>query len=172
MQLRSTTKFDAVAPFVAIPHNGRTRVRFSVNARTIARRFEGGTASLDDRLYALATLAPIMPLPNWRDEYDELCPRSERRVDHASFHAGFERRALELVSRAPAGDGRSDSLAKAHEIRFAQIRLSRGSHARTQDVFLRTDRGALTARARPLLDVVARATKRTERSSPRRVWSR
>ncbi|GAC1313173.1 MAG: spore photoproduct lyase [Vulcanimicrobiaceae bacterium] len=83
VQLRWTTKFDNVAALVPLAHNGRTRVRFSVNARTIARRFEGGTASLDDRLDALATLArasypvgltiaPIMPLPHWRDEYDEL----------------------------------------------------------------------------------------------------
>lgn len=83
VQLRWTTKFDAVAPFVEIAHNKRTRIRFSVNARTIVRRFEGGTASLDERVAALGTLAragypvgltiaPIMPLPQWRDEYDEL----------------------------------------------------------------------------------------------------
>jgi spore photoproduct lyase len=83
VQLRWTTKFDAVDEFLAIDHRGRTRVRFSVNARTIARNFEGGTASLDDRLDALQmlavagypvglTIAPIMPLPNWRHEYDAL----------------------------------------------------------------------------------------------------
>ncbi len=83
MQLRWTTKFDAVDTFVSLEHRKRTRVRFSVNARTITRRFEGGTATLDERLNALRTLAvagypvgltiaPIMPLPNWRDEYGEL----------------------------------------------------------------------------------------------------
>lgn len=82
-QLRWTTKFDAVDTFVSLEHRKRTRVRFSVNARTITRRFEGGTATLDERLNALRTLAlagypvgltiaPIMPLPNWRDEYGEL----------------------------------------------------------------------------------------------------
>lgn len=83
VQLRWTTKFDDVGAFTAIEHNKRTRVRFSVNARPITRRFEGGTASLDERIAALRTLAragypvgltiaPIMPLPNWREEYDAL----------------------------------------------------------------------------------------------------
>lgn len=83
VQLRWTTKFDAVDDFLTIDHRGRTRVRFSVNARTVTRNFEGGTASLDDRLAALQmlavagypvglTIAPIMPLPNWREEYDAL----------------------------------------------------------------------------------------------------
>lgn len=83
VQLRWTTKFDAVAPFVALDHRGHTRVRFSVNARPITQRFEGGTAPLGDRIRALGTLAragypvgltvaPIMPLPAWRTHYDEL----------------------------------------------------------------------------------------------------
>jgi spore photoproduct lyase len=83
VQLRWTTKFDAVESFLQLDHNKRTRVRFSVNARTITRNFEGGTASLDERLDALQllalegypvglTIAPIMPLPNWRDEYAAL----------------------------------------------------------------------------------------------------
>lgn len=89
VQLRWTTKFDAVDAFVAIDHRRRTRVRFSVNARSITRRFEGGTASLDDRIHALGTLAragypvgltiaPIMPLPDWRSEYEELFALVER----------------------------------------------------------------------------------------------
>lgn len=83
VQLRWTTKFDDVAPFVAIDHRNRTRVRFSVNARPITQRFEGGTASLDERIRALGklaragypvglTVAPIMPLDDWRTHYDEL----------------------------------------------------------------------------------------------------
>ena len=43
MQLRLTTKFAAVDPLLDLPHNGRTRIRFSVNAPR-RRRFEGGTA--------------------------------------------------------------------------------------------------------------------------------
>lgn len=82
VQLRFTTKFDGVEPLLALPHNGRTRIRFSVNARG-AERFEGGTARMPQRLAALRrvalagypvglTVAPIMPLPDWRAEYSAL----------------------------------------------------------------------------------------------------
>ncbi len=89
VQLRWTTKFDAVSGLLGIAHNERTRVRFSVNARDITRRFEGGTASLDDRIGALRrlaragypvglTIAPIMPIPEWRAAYEELLTLVER----------------------------------------------------------------------------------------------
>ncbi len=83
VQLRFTTKFDAVTRLLALPHNGRTRIRFSVNASSVSRDFEGGTASLAQRLKALRsmalagypiglTVAPIMPVQNWQAEYDDL----------------------------------------------------------------------------------------------------
>jgi spore photoproduct lyase len=83
VQLRWTTKFDDVGPFVDLRHQGRTRVRFSVNAQPVTTRLEGGTSRLEDRLGALRrlamagypvglTLAPIMPLPGWQDHYDHL----------------------------------------------------------------------------------------------------
>jgi spore photoproduct lyase len=83
VQLRFTTKFDALDPLLDLPHGGRTRIRFSVNAEPAVRRFEGGTASLAARLQAMRraalagypvglTVAPIMPIPNWRDHYDRL----------------------------------------------------------------------------------------------------
>ncbi len=83
VQLRFTTKFDAVAELARIAHHGRTRVRFSVNAAAVARDFEGGTATVKQRLGALRTMAlagfpvgitvaPIMPVPNWQLEYAEL----------------------------------------------------------------------------------------------------
>lgn len=82
VQLRFTTKFAAVAPLLALPHRGRTRIRFSVNARNAAR-YEGGTASLDARLEALRavalagypvglTIAPILPVPDWAEGYAAL----------------------------------------------------------------------------------------------------
>ena len=91
VQLRWTTKFDAVAELATIAHRGRTRVRFSVNARPITTRFEAGTAALDDRLAALRTLAragypvgltiaPIMPIPNWRGEYESLFAAVSQRL--------------------------------------------------------------------------------------------
>ncbi|WP_375481346.1 spore photoproduct lyase family protein [uncultured Jatrophihabitans sp.] len=81
--LRFTTKFDGVAPLVGLPHDGRTRVRMSVNSAAVARRFEGGTASVAARLAALRaladdgypvglTIAPLMPLPGWQEEYATL----------------------------------------------------------------------------------------------------
>jgi spore photoproduct lyase len=83
VQLRATTKFDDVAGLLALPHRGRTRLRFSVNAASVARRFEGGTSPVAGRLAALSavasagypvglTIAPIMPGDDWREEYGQL----------------------------------------------------------------------------------------------------
>ena len=82
VQLRFTTKFDAVGPLLGLQHNGRTRVRFSVNARP-AERHEGGAPRMPQRLAALRamtsagypvglTVAPIMRLPDWAEAYDQL----------------------------------------------------------------------------------------------------
>jgi spore photoproduct lyase len=87
--LRFTTKFDAVDPLLGLGHGGRTRARFSVNALPITKRFEAGTASLERRVTALRrmalpeaaggggypvglTIAPIMPIPGWREHYGRL----------------------------------------------------------------------------------------------------
>jgi spore photoproduct lyase len=81
--LRFTTKYDNVEPLLNLPHGGRTRVRVSVNAEDVAGRFEGGTARLDQRIVALRrlalagyrvglTIAPIMPIPQWREGYSAL----------------------------------------------------------------------------------------------------
>ncbi|MET0475084.1 MAG: spore photoproduct lyase family protein [Mycobacterium sp.] len=81
--LRFTTKYDNVAPLLNLPHRGRTRVRVSVNAGDVAARFEGGTARLPRRIAALRalamagyriglTIAPIMPIPQWREGYGAL----------------------------------------------------------------------------------------------------
>jgi spore photoproduct lyase len=83
VQLRWTTKYAEVEPFEGIDHRGRTRVRFSVNCLPVSTRFEGGTATVFDRLHALRrlalagypvglTIAPIMPLPDWETAYGEL----------------------------------------------------------------------------------------------------
>lgn len=82
VQLRFTTKYDAVQPLLGVSHNRRTRIRFSVNAKPAAR-FEGGTASVSARLNAMRmaalagyrvglTIAPIMPVENWREAYGAL----------------------------------------------------------------------------------------------------
>ena len=83
VQLRFTTKFDAVDGLLGLDHRGRTRIRASVNALAVTRRFEGGTAALPDRLHGLRrcalagypvglTIAPIMPLPDWEQQYGAL----------------------------------------------------------------------------------------------------
>ncbi|MFQ1004049.1 radical SAM protein [Modestobacter sp. SSW1-42] len=83
VQLRATTKFDDVAGLLDLPHNGRTRLRFSVNAASVDRRFEGATAKVPARIAALSavaaagypvglTIAPIMPVEGWREEYGQL----------------------------------------------------------------------------------------------------
>jgi spore photoproduct lyase len=86
-QLRWTTKFNAVDHLLTIPHARRTRVRFSLNAQSVARNYEGGTASVAARLDAMRkmawagypvglTIAPIMPVENWRGEYRELLQKT------------------------------------------------------------------------------------------------
>lgn len=92
VQLRWTTKYADVAPFTSVRHEGRTRVRFSVNAAAVTTRMEGGTARLEDRIAALGTLAragypvgltvaPIMPVPDWRAEYGRLLDLVAAAVD-------------------------------------------------------------------------------------------
>jgi spore photoproduct lyase len=83
VQLRATTKFDDVAGLLDLPHGGRTRLRFSVNADSVARRFEGATSPVSGRIAALAavaaagypvglTIAPIMPVDGWQEQYGAL----------------------------------------------------------------------------------------------------
>ena len=92
VQLRWTTKFSAVSSLLGLPHNGRTRVRFSVNAHSVAHDFEGGTASVAQRLGALRrmalagypvglTVAPIMQVGNWQAEYTDLFAAAAKAVE-------------------------------------------------------------------------------------------
>lgn len=80
--LRFTTKFDAVEPLLTLPHGGRTRIRFSLNAVEV-ERFEGGTARMPARIEALRrvaeagypvglTIAPVMPVDGWQESYGRL----------------------------------------------------------------------------------------------------
>ena len=82
VQMRFTTKFDAVEPLLDLDHQGRTRVRFSLNAHA-AGRFEGGAPRMPARLQALGrmaragypiglTIAPIIAVPEWKREYETL----------------------------------------------------------------------------------------------------
>ncbi len=82
VQLRFTTKFDTVEGLLDLKHNGRTRMRASVNPAAFAR-FEGGTAPVRNRLAALRrmadagypiglTIAPIIAAEGWESAYAEL----------------------------------------------------------------------------------------------------
>lgn len=96
--LRWVSKFDAVDGLLDLPHNGHTRCRISVNARSVSRQLEGGTASIAARLQALRKLAlprsqggggypvglviaPIMPLEDWETEYGELLEAIAQTLD-------------------------------------------------------------------------------------------
>ncbi len=91
VQLRFTTKYDDVEDLLALPHGGRTRVRASVGVRDV-ERFEGGTARVPARLAALGrlaragypvglTIAPIMPVDDWRAEYGALLAAAAAELD-------------------------------------------------------------------------------------------
>ncbi|WP_376099334.1 spore photoproduct lyase family protein [Roseomonas sp. CCTCC AB2023176] len=82
VQLRFTTKYDAVEPLLTLPHTRRTRIRFSLNAKG-TERFEGGAPRVANRLAAMQrmaragyriglTIAPIIPVPGWEAAYDAL----------------------------------------------------------------------------------------------------
>lgn len=90
--LRFTTKYDSVDGLLALPHGRRTRMRVSVNAEEVARRFEGGTAGVSERLEALRrmalagyrvglTIAPIMPVDGWRTAYGRLLDEAAAALD-------------------------------------------------------------------------------------------
>lgn len=96
--LRFVTKFDSVDPLLDINHNGRSRWRISLNANPVSRRLEGGTASISSRIKALrklalskengggnypigVVLAPIMPIPNWQEEYSLLLNELQQNLD-------------------------------------------------------------------------------------------
>jgi spore photoproduct lyase len=85
-QLRWVSKFDNVDGLIGLAHNNKTRCRLSMNAPEMSKKFEGGTASVAERIAALRKLAlpqeqggggypvgiviaPIMPFPGWEEGY-------------------------------------------------------------------------------------------------------
>lgn len=96
--LRWVSKFDAVDELIDLPHHGHTRCRFSINAASISRFLEGGTATVAERLQAIRRLAlpkarggggyrvgfviaPIMPIEHWRKEYTQLLDAAAAALD-------------------------------------------------------------------------------------------
>ena len=83
------SKFADVGPLLSIRHNRHTRCRASVNAEEVARKFEAGVPPVAARLRALRQLAdagypvglviaPIMPVPGWREQYGHLLDAAEQ----------------------------------------------------------------------------------------------
>ncbi len=81
--LRLTTKFHLVDSLLNLPHNERTRFRFSVNSEKIITTYEQQTAALSERLTAAAkvaragyplgfVIAPLFLYPGWQDDYGKL----------------------------------------------------------------------------------------------------
>lgn len=106
-ELRFVTKYDQVDSLLDLPHNGHTRARISLNADTVARRLEGGTASVEARLQAIRKLAlpsesggggypiglviaPIMAIPDWREHYTALLDRIAEVLDFSSLDMNVE----------------------------------------------------------------------------------
>jgi spore photoproduct lyase len=93
VQLRFTSKFDAVDPLLGLDHGGRTRMRFSINPPLFAR-FEGGTSPVAARLRAMRrmadagyriglTIAPIIAAEGWREAYGALIEEVARTLEGA-----------------------------------------------------------------------------------------
>ncbi len=92
MRLRWVSKFNGVDGLLGLPHAGRTRCRFSLNAEEATGKMEGGTASVAGRLEAARRLAqhgyriglvvaPIMPTESWREDYTRLFEQIGQTLD-------------------------------------------------------------------------------------------
>ncbi len=92
MRLRWVSKFNGVDDLLELPHAGRTRGRFSLNAQEATGKMEGGTASGPGRLEAARRLAqhgyriglvvaPIMPTERWREDYTRLFEQISEAID-------------------------------------------------------------------------------------------
>jgi len=79
----TSARVDDVGALLDLPHAGRTRLCFSLNAASVARRFQAATSPVHGRLAALGamaadgypvgvTIAPIMPVAGWQEEYGDL----------------------------------------------------------------------------------------------------
>ena len=96
--LRFVTKFTSIDSLVNINHKNNVQVRLSLNAHTIARVLESGTPSVSSRINALrqlaipkakggggypigVVLAPIMPIPNWKQAYSTLLQELQIALD-------------------------------------------------------------------------------------------
>lgn len=82
-RFRFVTKFDDLDTVLKAEHKGQTEIRFSINARSVIRKFEHGTPPLERRLAAAVSVhkagypvgflvAPILLFPGWEDAYSDM----------------------------------------------------------------------------------------------------
>jgi spore photoproduct lyase len=176
--LRWVSKFDAVEPLLDLPHNGHTRCRFSVNAFSVERTLEGGTASVEARLLAARRMAlprasggggypvglvvaPIMPMTDWEAQYGELLDAAAQALDFPcdlTFELITHRFTPgSVVPEHETGPGRKHALGQAQQVRRHEVCLSDGCHEAAQILVRAGDCVALPKRADFVLDVGRRA---------------
>lgn len=79
-RFRFVTKFADVEPILGARHEGRTTVRFSVNANHVILAYEHSTGTLEQRLDALGRvnrdgypvgvmIGPVITFDGWKEEY-------------------------------------------------------------------------------------------------------
>lgn len=82
-RFRFVTKYSDVGPILEARHQGRTTVRFSLNADYVVRAFEHRTAGLEARILALKEvvgagypvgimIGPIIIFDGWQSQYESL----------------------------------------------------------------------------------------------------
>ncbi len=82
-RLRFVTKFHFVDSLLSVPHNGHTRIRFSLNADYVVKYFEPSTSPLELRIAAAEKaaaaaypigfiLAPLYRFDGWQEQYSQL----------------------------------------------------------------------------------------------------
>lgn len=82
-RLRFVTKFTDLSSILQARHNGHTTIRFSINSAAIIKKYEHGTASLEERIAASKEvieagypigfiIAPVFLSPHWEKEYSQM----------------------------------------------------------------------------------------------------
>lgn len=91
-RLRFVTKFTDVDSILPAEHNGRTTVRFSLNAQNIIQKYEHGTPGMDERIEASYKIidagyhlgfiiAPVFLYENWKDDYRDMLVKLSSRLN-------------------------------------------------------------------------------------------
>lgn len=111
-RLRFVTKFPYVDSLLDLPHNGHTRIRFSINSHRVIRNYEHRTPSLAERLDALSKviqagylsgviIAPVLLDEGWQEDYKALLDKMAQYIeDHNNSELHFEIISHRFTTRA------------------------------------------------------------------------